>query len=269
MNLLVPIDFSTHSREAALYAASLAKAQDGNLHLVHVLVRMEEEPAYLPVETLNAKYNTVSEIYQLQELIRKTKDVRTSCDLVPGDIAGKIIKSAKRIKADLIIMGTQGNSGLRKHLYGSHTAAVMQESTIPVLTLPEGSKFRPFRRMVYATDYNYSNIQDVREIAGLARHFDAVISLIHINKRKAPAWTRENMREDFEQLIRAEIDYPHITFEEYDNTDTAEGLRGLLQQRYADLLVIPNGRKSLVEKFTGRNEREDFLFDLDIPLLVV
>ncbi len=269
MNLVVPIDFSGHSKEAALYAASMAKARQGNLHLVHVLVPMEEEPDYLPVATLNAKYNTVSEVFQLQELIRRTKDVRTSCDLVPGDIAKQIIKSAKRFKADLIVMGTQGNSGLRKHLYGSHTAAVMQESTIPVLALPEGSKFRPFRRMVYATDYNYSNVQDVRDIANIARHFDAEISIIHINKRKAPAWTREGMREDFEQLIRSQVDYSNITFDEYDNTDTAEGLCELLQLRYADLLVIPNERKSLVEKFTGRSEREEFLFDLDIPLLVV
>lgn len=268
MNILVPIDFSDHSKEAAFYAASLIKAHGGNLHLVHVLVPIEDEPDYLPVQTLHAKYNTVSEVYLLQEEIRKRTGVRTSCDLFPGEIAEQIIDAAKRTGSQLIVMGTQGNSGLRKHLYGSHTAAVMQQSSIPVLTLPEGADFKPFRRMVYATDYNYSNIQDIRDIARFARQFDAVISLIHINKRKASAWVRENMREDFEELIRSSVDYPHITFEEFDNTDTAEGLRDLLQKEYADLLIIPNRRKSLVEKITGRSDSEEFLFDLTIPLLV-
>jgi nucleotide-binding universal stress UspA family protein len=267
MNVVVPIDFSNHSKEAAVYAASLVKAQGGNLHLVHVLVPMEEEPDYLPVQTIQAKYNTVSEMYFLQESIRRQQDVRTSCDLVPGDIATQIIRAARRVKADLIVMGTQGNSGLRKHLYGSHTAAVMQHSSVPVLTLPEGSAFKPFQRMVYATDYNYSNINDIREIASFAKSFDAVISLIHINKRRAP-WSKETMREDFEELIHANVDYPYISFEEYDNTDTAEGLRMLLQERHADLLIVPNRRKSLVEKITGRSVNEDFTFDLDIPLLV-
>lgn len=268
MNTVVPIDFSAHSKEAALYAAEMVKAQGGNLHLIHVLVPMEDEPDYLPVQTVQAKYNTVSEIYFLQETIRRQTGIRTSCDLFPGDIAEQIIKAARRTKAGLVVMRTQGNSGLRKHLYGSHTAEVMQLSPIPVLTLPEGSSFKPFKKIVYATDYNYSNIQDVREIAEFARGFDAVISLIHVNKKKSVAWTQGNMREDFEELIRSGVDYAHISFEEYDNTDTAEGLRLLLQERFADLLIIPNRRKSLVEKITGRGVTEDFIFDLDIPLLV-
>ena len=268
MNIVVPIDFSDHSKEAALYAAELVKTQGGNLHLVHVLVPMEEEPDYMPVRTIQAKYNTVSEISLLQEAIRRKTDVRTSCDLLPGDIAHQIIRAAKRVKADLIVMGTQGNTGLRKHLYGSHTAEVMQLSSVPVLTLPEGSTFKSFARVVYATDYNYSNIQDIRGIAAFASKFNAVITLIHVNKKRSAAWMQGSLREDFEELIRSEVDYPHISFEEYDNTDTADGLRLLLQERYADLLIVPNRRKSLVERITGRGANEDFVFDLDIPLLV-
>lgn len=268
MNIVVPIDFSDHSKQASLYAAELVRLHGGNLHLVHVLVPMEDEPDYMPVQSIRAKYNTVSEIYLLQEAIRRKTDVRTSCELLPGDIAGQIIRASRRVKADLIVMGTQGNSGLRMYLYGSHTAEVMQLAPVPVLTLPEGSAFKPFARIVYATDYNYSNIQDVREIADFARDFNAVISLINVNKKRSAAWMQDNIREDFEELIRSEVDYPHISFEDYDNTDTAEGLRILLQERQADLLIIPNRRKRLVERITGRGTNEDFVFDLEIPLLV-
>lgn len=268
MNLVVPIDFSDHSKEAAIYAAELVRTHAGNLHLVHVLVPIEEEPDYMPVKTIRSKHNTVSEISLLQETIRRKTDVRTSCDLLPGDIARQIIRASKRTKADLIVMGTQGNTGLRKHLYGSHTAEVMQLSPVPVLTLPEGSTFKSFDRIVYATDYSYSNIRDIRGIAGFAGKFNAIITLIYVNKRRSSSWTNGNLREDFEELIRLEVDYPHISFEEYDNTDTADGLRQLLQERCADLLVVPNRRKSLVERITGRGSNEDFVFDLDIPLLV-
>jgi len=117
MNLVVPIDFSNQSKAVAEFAASFVKVYNGNLHLLHVLVPIEDEPDYLPVQTLNAKYNTVAEMYFVQESLRKKFDVRTSCDLVPGDIAKQIIKTSKRTKADLIIMGTQGNSGLKRYLY--------------------------------------------------------------------------------------------------------------------------------------------------------
>jgi nucleotide-binding universal stress UspA family protein len=268
MNVTVPVDFSDHSINAAEFTGALVKLYGGDLHLVHVLVPIDDEPDYIPVKTLEAKCNTVYEISQLQELLRRKYGLRTSCELLPGEIAPQIMKAAHRTGTRLIVMGTQGNTGLKKYLYGSHTASVMDESDIPVLTLPEGASFRPFRKMVYATDYNYSNVNDLRTIARFAGMFDAEISIIHINKHNAASLSAATAREDFETLVRDNVGYTNITFEEYDNTDTAEGLRALLQHQYADLLAIPNRRKHLVEKITGRSAQEDFVFDLDIPLLV-
>ena len=266
MNLIVPVDFSEQSRSAAEFAASMSRLHGGNLHLVHVLVPIDDEPEYLPLKAMDVKYNTVFEMYALQEKLRKTYDVRTSCDLVPGDITEQIISAARRTKADLIIMGNQGNSGLRKHLYGSHSTSVMDTSPVPVLTLPEGFVFNELRRMVYATDYSYSNLADIKGIADIARMFDAVISLIHVKKNSINSM--ENSRYDFEELIRANVDYDNISFDACDNTDTAEGLSKLLRAQHADVLIIPNRRRSLAEKTPGRTESEAFVFDLDIPLLV-
>jgi len=92
--------------------------------------------------------------------------------------------------------------------------------------------------------------------------------LIHINKKQSPFYSAGTLREDFEALLSNSVNYSNITLEEYDNTDTADGLRKLLQKQYADLLIVPNRRKSLVEKITGRGDHDDFVFDLDIPLLV-
>lgn len=268
MNLLVPIDFSDHSKAAAEYAASMVNVYEGNLHLLHVLVPINEEPDYLPVKTMQAKTNTVAEMYFVQEGLRRKFDVRTSCDLVPGNIAGQIIKASRRTKADLIIMPTQGNSGLKRYLYGSHTASVLEHSPVPVLTLPGNYKFRPFQRFVYATDYNYSNIKDIAGIADFAKKFDVEISLVHINKSSSPFSGAATSREDFEALLENSVDYQNITLEEFSCGDTADGLRRILQKERADMLIIPNKRKSLVEKITGRNDEDDFVFDLDVPLLV-
>ena len=266
MNVVVPFDFSDHAKSAAHFSALLTKHHGGLLHLVHVIVPIEEEPDYLPVKTLNAKRNTVFEIVHFQELLRR-RSVTTSCDIVPGEIADQVIKAGRRTQAEMIIMGTQGNSGLRKYLYGSHTAAVIDQSPIPVLTLPEGITFKPFRKMVYATDYNYSNINDVKKIAAFAEKFNSTISLIHINQHSA-THSGNTGREDFEELIRNSISYPHIVFNENEHADTAEGLRLFLQKENADLLAISNRRKTLVEKICGRSGENEYTFDLEIPLLV-
>lgn len=266
MNIVVPVDFSAHSKSATRFAAALHQSHPGNVHIVHVIVPIEEEPDYLPVQTLNAKKNTVFEIVNLQQQLQQQYNINTSCDLLPGDIATQIIRSARQAKADVIVMGTQGISGLRKYLYGSHTSAVIDHSPVPVLTLPEGVTFKPFQRMVYATDYNYSNLKDVRRIAQFAERFQAMISLVHINQFTG-ATGKTSGQEDFKELISANIKYPHITFEEHQNTDTAEGLKLFLQDENADLLIISNRRKNLVERISGRGIN-DYVFDLEIPLLV-
>jgi nucleotide-binding universal stress UspA family protein len=266
MNLIVPVDFSSHSRAATRFAAALQQTHPGQVHLVHVMVPLEEEPDYLPVQTLNAKKNIVFEIVNLQQQLQQQYNLKTSCDLLPGDIAQQIIRSARQNKADLIVMGTQGISGLRKYLYGSHTSSVIDHSPVPVLTLPEEATFKPFQRMVYATDYNYSNLRDVKRIAQFAERFQAMISLVHINQFNG-ATVKPSGLEDFKELVSANIRYPHITFEEHQNTDTAEGLKLFLQEEKADLLIISNRRKNLVERISGRG-LNDYVFDLEIPLLV-
>jgi hypothetical protein len=230
-----------------------------------VIVPIEEEPDYLPVQTMNAKKNIVFEIVNLQQQLHNQFKVETSSDILPGDITKQIIKSARLNKSDLIVMGTQGNSGLKKYLYGSHTADVIDQSPIPVLTLPETAGYKPFRRMVYATDYNYSNLNDVKRIAKFAERFGATVSLVHINQFKG--YNATTGLEDFKELINNNISYPHITFDEQQNTDTAEGLKLFLQRENSDLLIISNRRKTLVERISGRG-LSDYVFDMEIPLLV-
>ena len=52
-----------------------------------------------------------------------------------GNAAQEILKAAEETNADLIAMSTQGRSGLRRLAFGSVTAKVIREATVPVLTV--------------------------------------------------------------------------------------------------------------------------------------
>jgi nucleotide-binding universal stress UspA family protein len=58
-----------------------------------------------------------------------------------GNAAEEILKTADRVKADLIAMSTHGRSGLRRLAFGSITDKVLRGSRIPVLMVraPEGT----------------------------------------------------------------------------------------------------------------------------------
>ncbi len=58
----------------------------------------------------------------------------TACD-APASIAMAVIKTARQVGADLIVMATHGRTGLSHDLFGSVAETVVRQSHCPVLTV--------------------------------------------------------------------------------------------------------------------------------------
>lgn len=139
-NILVPIDFSEASGAALDYATFLAKTFGANVELVHVLDPILQVPGEsvfatdAPPETLaeQARRIATEELDRLAErLERQGLSVRATLEAgVPWEC---VVRSAAR--ADLIVMGTHGRTGITRVLLGSVTDKVVQRSPVPVLTI--------------------------------------------------------------------------------------------------------------------------------------
>ena len=138
--ILVPIDGSATSERALQEAIKLA-AGKGQLRLVYVV-----EEAY----PLDAEGFAVIDYAALQEAVRKTgerslaqaaENARRSgitaetalLDLGGERVAGVIDNEALNWKADLIVIGTHGRSGLSRLLLGSVAEDVVHRASVPVL----------------------------------------------------------------------------------------------------------------------------------------
>jgi nucleotide-binding universal stress UspA family protein len=263
MNYLVPIDFSEQSKNAVLYAASLTKTWPGNLHLLHVIVPMEEETSDISVKTLNVKRNTVFELYQFQEDVRKKFDIRTGSEMVAGDFNSKVARTAARERSNLIIMGTQGMSGLREYLFGSNTIDLIETSTLPVLAVPPGAIFKPFRHIAYLTNHQESNFRNIESLGKIAAKFKAVLSIVSINTTSA----RKSISE-FQASIREMIPFADVNFEDHTHeAGVAEGLEEFSIFRSVDLVSLSTSNVALVRQIAGRGLSEDYTFNVDAPML--
>ena len=80
------------------------------------------------------KHKSTEYLDKIREgLTSKGAVVKTKVSI--GNAAQEILKAAEETNADLIAMSTQGRSGLRRLAFGSITAKVIRESTVPVLTV--------------------------------------------------------------------------------------------------------------------------------------
>jgi nucleotide-binding universal stress UspA family protein len=139
--ILHPTDFSAASRPAFVKALALSKASDAQLLVTHVLPVLPLIPdAYIAATTYDElqRGQRASSHKQLDRLVRRAKaaGVRASGILLDfGVPAERITRLARSRRADVIVMGTHGRTGLTRALLGSVAARVVATASCPVLTV--------------------------------------------------------------------------------------------------------------------------------------
>jgi nucleotide-binding universal stress UspA family protein len=145
--ILLPTDFSNYSAVATKYACELATKFDAELHLLHTLeVHVSSTPIFemglaLPTyihESRNAAEKSLIGVLDPNWLIGRT----VIHAVVEGSPKVEIIRYARRLEIDLIVLSTHGRTGLSHVLMGSVAESVVRTAPCPVLTVrPEGHQF--------------------------------------------------------------------------------------------------------------------------------
>jgi nucleotide-binding universal stress UspA family protein len=139
--ILHATDFSTASKRAQEMAVDLAKQYRAELLLVHVLVPHVTYPAdtyadpafYLELERTTRR-QAQSSMDALVQKVKRAK-VKVTALLLRGTAAHQIVRAAKNRRADMLVIGTHGRTGISKLLMGSVAGRVIAEATSPVLTV--------------------------------------------------------------------------------------------------------------------------------------
>ncbi|MGH7825658.1 MAG: universal stress protein [Candidatus Binatia bacterium] len=133
-------DFSKASERALQEAVDLAKQNDAELWVVHVNVPLtyaagefDGPELYARLEETTRKEAETSMAKLMQKLQRS--NVKAKSLLLNGQAHDQIIKAAKSKKADVIVIGTHGRTGLSKLFMGSVAGRVVSSAECPVLTV--------------------------------------------------------------------------------------------------------------------------------------
>jgi nucleotide-binding universal stress UspA family protein len=138
--ILVPVDFSEHSRQALVYAKTLADFYGAHLQLVHV-VEDAKYPAFYMAERFS--YFDVAPAVATtahKELIKFFQEapgpeVIAEMHVLEGRAAPDLVKFAEQHASDLIVIATHGLTGLEHVVLGSVTEKVVRRAPCPVLTV--------------------------------------------------------------------------------------------------------------------------------------
>jgi len=153
--IVVPVNFSENSANAARYASDLALSVGAELQLLYIFqvpMSMSEVPmpesAYEDlVDSGRSMLDALS-----HELFRRTRGkVSIQTDMEVGTVEGQIENYCREKEPMLVVMGATGG-GLENALTGSNSIRAVRHLPYPVLVVPEGVRFQSIRNVVVACD---------------------------------------------------------------------------------------------------------------------
>ena len=137
--ILCPIDFSQHADRVVEWSAHLAEVHDSEillLHAYHLPVEFQQlEGAYLPADFWDSVKEEAERSLKVYGDKLREQGVPVQEIVREGYPASVIEEEATQARADLIVMGSRGLSGLKHLLLGSIAERVVQKAHCPVLTV--------------------------------------------------------------------------------------------------------------------------------------
>lgn len=252
--ILVPTDFSDHAEYALKVAAQIARKNNGEIVLLHMLE--------LPHEGSDAigSGHDIPEIIFFKKKAEERLDEIANSNILSGISVTQITKLERAFdgilnfsgkdEIDLIVMGSHGASGFKEMFIGSNTEKVVRHSETPVLVIKKDSDNFTVNNFVFASDFTDEAKKPFKKVIEFANEFNAKIHLLMVNTPNNFKSTSvaEKMINDF----IASFDISNYATHIYNDVNVEKGILHFAKSVNADLIGIStHGRKGLSHFFNG------------------
>ena len=267
-SIIVPVDFSIHSERALKVAASLARKNQADLLVLHML---ELTSAMIGEGGHMAQEHVVHLIKagekRFEDFLDKPylKGIEVTPIIKHYKVFSEVNEVAKKHKVDLVVMGSQGSEGLEEIFIGSNTERVVRHSDVPVLVVKgEVEDFNP-KNFVFACDFQMENLPALKKAKQLAELLDSKLHLVYINTPDDEFLSTDDAYARISEFLHeAKLG---LGVDIHNDYTVKKGILNYSQKLPADLIGIPtHGRKGLSHFFMG-SIGEDVANHSDIPVI--
>jgi len=261
--ILVPTDFSKEASIATDLGFDIAKKAGADLVLFHVLEGGSTTSGSFNVEGQVATKATGMDKLFMIKLIEKAKkqlqkavsDPRYSSVRVEGMLRmGNPYHGMRTIiaeqKADLVIMGTAGRTGVEGMVIGSNTEKIIRSSHCPVLTVQKKPATSDFKNIVFATSLSTNEEVFAKIIKRTQAIYNSTIHLVRIN---TPGdFQRDYIVKGYMEKFAKKLMLKNFTLNIFNDLSVEEGVIRYADMINADLIAMAtHGRSGFAHVIAG------------------
>lgn len=252
--ILVPTDFSDHAYYALKVAAEIARKNNGEIILLHMLELPGQAGDAIGVghELPEIMLFKNAAINKLEDLMDDDclEGLKVS-EIVQFELAfDGIMKISEKNGVDLIVMGSHGANGFKEMFIGSNAEKVVRNSNIPVLIIKKEQSTFNVERFVFAADFSDEVKKPFEKVVEFANKFDAELHLVMINTPSnfKPTHVAQEIMDHFVSKFTINKFSTHI----YNDVNVESGVLNFANHVNADLIgMSTHGRKGLAHFFNG------------------
>ena len=259
--ILVPVDFSTTSSNALIYAINLFKASSLEITLLHAFATSSMTMTIKNIDQV-IEDDSKRSMKQLMDKIRNDHpEVSLKPRVVKDHAVSAIASLGDSGYFDFIVMGTQGASGLKEVFLGSVAGGVISKSSAPVIVVPDGHSFQPIKQIVIAlstTPISDTKVADpLRKIASIHK---SKVRAIHVDQK---------IHEGIEDVVAAIQDLnPSVDYAP-GTGDTYQDLNDYMVTHNCGMLCLIREKKGFFERLFTESVTLKQTFHSHIPLLIL
>ena len=266
--ILVPTDFSQHAENALRVAAQIAKKNNSEIILLHMLELPHQE-----IDLIGG--SSIPEIMFFKKRAFSNLEKLVNEDFLEGIKISEIVQFEKAFdgilevsrknKVNLIVMGSHGSSGFQELFIGSNTEKVVRTSEVPVLIIKNEIQEFKADNLVFASDFSPELKKPFQQLIEFADLFNSHLSLVMINTPNSfrPTHLSKKIMNEF----MAEFSTKNYSLHVYNDSNIEKGILNFANSIDADLIgMCTHGRTGLAHFYNG-SIGEDLVNHASKPVL--
>jgi len=283
-SILVPVDFSQYSFNAAKYALHVAHQKEASIMFVHAFYDAVSNPINFesfysyPADLSDTQHeievDAIGKMENFMNGLKKYMDIEGIKGIKPlhrvmaGAAEDVILSMIESEQFDLIIVGSRVAVPFDSW-FGSFTNTLVEKSTIPVMTIPEDAVYKKsnFKKLMYATNFDKSDSVAIRKLLSIAAPLETQVHIVHIDITNENPFINFDLAHFKEKYI-GNIEDVKMVFDLIVNKDIIKGIENYISEKDIDILAVTTHKRNIITSFLKPSITKELLIQIPVPLLV-
>jgi nucleotide-binding universal stress UspA family protein len=269
--ILAATDFTKSSINAVNYAAQMAIASGTKLVLIHATHIPIVSDSFFDLTTTLDELRAIDQ-EQMNELNNKLKakygdQLKLEKQVKIGFTTELIREFAKKNDIQLVVLGISHLDQFSQIVFGSTSTHLTGQLNCPILIIPEGKKFRPWKRMAFAFDQKpVSTGTGIRIIRDWAKLFDSTIHYVNVMDDNFPKKDDKSLSSVYKLFNETE---PRLHFLNPVKGKTTTVIADWVSRHKVGALIMISREHNLLWRLLKERTTKKMAFETKVPLLII